>query len=196
MGGFGEIKSESDRIQKHNLSAVVDPVVGNDSTEGYEEGSMWKNGATNEIFQCVNDAVGAAEWINVTDVLTGDVVVVNGSISIGDDAILVPAQITANQNDYNPAGFVDGTGAIVISFMVVDTSGNYNITGIEAPSPAIKNRIVLHNDGSSTVSLINNSGLSLAANRFSLKGNITIQQQEAVELIYDNTISRWIALTI
>lgn len=196
MGGFGQIKSESDRIQKHNLSAVVDPSNTDDSTQGYEEGSMWKNGATNKIFQCVNDAVAAAEWINVTDVLLGNAIVINGSLTIGDDAILTPPQIVGNQNDYNPTGLTDLGGAIIISFMILDSSGNIQITGIQAPSPGAKNRVVLHNDGANTITLINNSGLSLAANRFSLKNNIIIQQQEALEIIYDDTISRWIALTL
>lgn len=49
---------------KHNLAAAVDPVVGDDTADGYAVGSLWINTTADprRVFQCVNPAGGAAVW--------------------------------------------------------------------------------------------------------------------------------------
>jgi hypothetical protein len=64
---FGEIDTDSDHAEYHNLSAVVDPAVTDDSaTGGYEVGSQWFNTVTKTGFMCVDASVGAAVWKKIT----------------------------------------------------------------------------------------------------------------------------------
>jgi hypothetical protein len=44
----------------NNLVATGTPVVGNDSTQGYEPGSIWLYGSA--VYICTSSAVGAAAW--------------------------------------------------------------------------------------------------------------------------------------
>ena len=50
---------------KCNLSAIVNPVVGNDNTQGYSIGSIWANTATQQIFLCADATTGASVWKEV-----------------------------------------------------------------------------------------------------------------------------------
>jgi hypothetical protein len=45
-----------------NLTAVADPTVNNDSTLGYQVGSLWQNSATGQVWIARSVAVGAAVW--------------------------------------------------------------------------------------------------------------------------------------
>lgn len=49
-----------------NFSATNDPVVGNDSTQGYQVGSIWLNTSTGKIFFARSVATGAAVWVPYT----------------------------------------------------------------------------------------------------------------------------------
>lgn len=48
--------------KKSNLTAIVAPGVGNDSSQGYAVGSFWIDTVLNDIYQAANVAVGAAVW--------------------------------------------------------------------------------------------------------------------------------------
>lgn len=50
----------------HNLNATVDPVVGDDSADGYEPSSLWHNTTSGETFLLIDDTVGAAVWVNIS----------------------------------------------------------------------------------------------------------------------------------
>ena len=56
------VESQTDDV-KHNISAIVDPTVNDDSSQGYEPRSTWFNTATGEIFKCIDATVGAAKWV-------------------------------------------------------------------------------------------------------------------------------------
>lgn len=45
-----------------NLNAAVDPTVSNDSTQGYQIGSLWQNATTGRIWMARSVSVGAAVW--------------------------------------------------------------------------------------------------------------------------------------
>lgn len=51
---------------QNNFTALADPTVNNDTTEGYTAGSRWINTTTDEAFVCVDAADGAAIWITTT----------------------------------------------------------------------------------------------------------------------------------
>lgn len=48
--------------RKVNLTAVTDPAVGNDNTQGYGVFSIWVNTATDRIWFCTDAGTGAAVW--------------------------------------------------------------------------------------------------------------------------------------
>lgn len=47
----------------NNFSATTNPGVGNDITQGYTAGSTWINASTNQVFECISSAAGAAVWV-------------------------------------------------------------------------------------------------------------------------------------
>ena len=51
---------------QHNLAAERDPTSGDDSDDGYSVTSLWANVATNTFWGCVDDALNAAVWVELT----------------------------------------------------------------------------------------------------------------------------------
>ena len=51
---------------KHNLSAITDPDVTDDSGDGYSVYSAWVNTTTGEVFVATDVTVGTAIWKNIT----------------------------------------------------------------------------------------------------------------------------------
>jgi len=99
------------------------------------------------------------------------------------NVVLTPAQITSNQNDYNP------TGASSSNVLRLSTDASRDITGF-AFSSAYKTLLV-HNVGSFDIVLKDESASSTAANRFALSGDATLSPDQSVLLWYDTTSSRW-----
>lgn len=96
-----------------------------------------------------------------------------------------PAQLTANQNDWNPWHIE----AAVIRF---STDNSRNITGLAG---GYHGRIgILHNVGSQNAVLVDEDSGSSAGNRFALPGNFTIAPDGLAVLQYDNTSARWRSL--
>lgn len=93
-----------------------------------------------------------------------------------------PAQLTANQNDYNP-----GTGV----YFRLSSDASRDITGIA--NGVDGRRITLANVGTNDIVLKNADANSTAANRL-LTGtgaDVTLGADDSAELIYDATTSRW-----
>ena len=125
--------------------------------------------------------------------------VIDGPWVIGDDSVLAPAALTAAVNDYDPTGWRSSSVVQVMALEVSTDGGNYNITGLAAPSPALRNMLYIQNVGSSgNVILSSQDVASVAANRFYFNGNITLESMEGVLIVYSPTLSRWteIARTI
>lgn len=93
-----------------------------------------------------------------------------------------PAQITANQNDYDPG---DNT------FLRLNTDASRTITGFSQGETG-KNLYVL-NVGSNDLVLANQSASSAAANRIitGYGANLTIPSDGAARLWYDSTTTKW-----
>lgn len=66
MSRFGEILSNSNWPKGNNLNAAVAPSATDDSSAGYEVGSLWVDTTANKAYVCVDDAVGAAVWTETT----------------------------------------------------------------------------------------------------------------------------------
>jgi hypothetical protein len=94
-----------------------------------------------------------------------------------------PAQITADQNDYNPTGL---SGASVLR---LSSDASRTLTGLSGGSDGREARLV--NIGSNPIVLAHDSASSSAANRFSLGANFNLLPSQSVKLWYDATSSRW-----
>lgn len=122
---------------KNNLSSTVNPVVGNDSTEGYSTGSVWENTSTGRMFFCVGNAIGAAVWrelVAYDDATTSITPRTNDLFDLGEpstrfqDVYLSGGVAAQGNSDFDGNVTVDGTinanGTIIASGGVTG-----NITG-------------------------------------------------------------------
>lgn len=89
---------------------------------------------------------------------------------------ITPPQITSDQNNYNPSGLSTA------SVLRLDANPAVNITGLAGGDDG--RIIVIINVGTFTITLKDNSTLSLAQNRFKLNGDIVISPGEGVVLIH------------
>src|SRR4051794_21277672 len=97
--------------------------------------------------------------------------------------ILSPPQITANQNDYNPAGLASA------SVLQLNSDASRNLTGLAGGA---EGRVVaLLNIGGQPIALNDESASSSAANRFTIGATLTIAAKQAAMLRYDGSAARW-----
>jgi hypothetical protein len=94
-----------------------------------------------------------------------------------------PAQITANQNDYNPTGL---SGA---STLRLSSDASRDITGLQGGSDG--RLLLLHNVGSNDLVLKDADSNSTAAYRFALTADFTLEADGVCLIQYDSTSSRW-----
>jgi hypothetical protein len=94
-----------------------------------------------------------------------------------------PAQITANQNDYNP------TGLSTASTLRLNSDASRDITGLAGGADG--RLLFVHNVGAFGLVLKDESVSSAAGNRFALNGDLTLAGDEGCALQYDSTSSRW-----
>ena len=107
---------------------------------------------------------------------------------IGFTGIISPAQITADQNNYNPTGFATA------ETIRLSSDATRNITGLTAGTDG--DFITIFNIGSFNIVLNNEHASSTAANRFALNSDITLLPNHSVRLSYDGTSARWRVLRI
>lgn len=103
-------------------------------------------------------------------------------------AVLSPASIGADQNNYNPTNFAGTT------MLRLTASAAYNITGLAGGERA--RIVIIHNVGSFTITLKDENASSSAANRFTLTADIALASDATLILQYDSTSSRWRAATL
>ena len=121
-------------------------------------------------------------------------VVFNGSRSFGDDTVITPAALTTAQADYDPTGWRDGSGEIIVSVLQLQTdgSGNKQISGLVPSATAKRNIVLIINVGTvNNVVIQNNNAGSAAANRFLLNSNNSLAPNESAQYYYCTTASRW-----
>lgn len=96
---------------------------------------------------------------------------------------LSPAQITADQNDYNPASLADA------AILRLTSDAFRVITGLQGGADGRLMMIV--NVGDYPITIKRESSSSTAAYRFSLPHDVTLFPGEAQLFEYDSTSSRW-----
>jgi hypothetical protein len=97
-----------------------------------------------------------------------------------------PAQITADQNNYNPAGSS--------LFQRWSSDASRNITGLVFSAAQVDGQVhYIWNVGAQNIVLVNESASSTAANRFtnSTGADITLGANKVALVQYDGTTSRW-----
>lgn len=101
---------------------------------------------------------------------------------------LVPTAISANQNDYNPAGLSDA--AVVI----VSATAPFNVTGFAGG--AAGRWLVVYNNGANAITLTNQDAASSAANRVigRAAANTVLAANTGLTLYYSPSISRWLVV--
>ena len=98
-------------------------------------------------------------------------------------AIISPAQITANQNDYSPNGLATA------NVLRISSDAARNVTGLGAVAGG--GLLLLLNVGAFGITLVNESASSTAVNRFAIGADATIAAGRGTHLWYDAASSRW-----
>ena len=102
---------------------------------------------------------------------------------------LTPAQITAAQNDYDPANLATA------SVLRLDLNQTWKVTGLAGGADG--RILVLYNISAgidADLILVAESASSTAANRFAFGNDKIIEPGSSMTLIYDSTASRWRAI--
>jgi len=99
--------------------------------------------------------------------------------------VLVPAQLTANTDDWAPTDYDS------YSLWAISADADRILTGIVAPTLSNGTHLWLYNNGSHTITLMNNGTSSTLANRFQLVGsaNLAVASAHGVHLVYYG--ARW-----
>lgn len=100
--------------------------------------------------------------------------------------IITPTALGANTNDYNP------TGLSTSNVIRLSSTNTFDLTGITAQGSGIT--LILLNVGTNNIILKNNNAGSVAANRFQLTGDITLNGDDFIAIWYDTVSSRWRAI--
>ena len=98
-------------------------------------------------------------------------------------ADISPAQITSNQNDYNPANLATST------ILRLNTDVRRDITGLQQGTDGVVKTIV--NTGVNFLRLVNGSTASSVANRFLFGSDLWLGPAETATIIYDSTNTNW-----
>ena len=109
-------------------------------------------------------------------------------------AFLSPDPLITDVNNYNPIGFKDEKGKIIVSVLrlFTDGTGDRIITGLLSPSKPIGAAVTIQNVGNlDNIIIANNSYLSSPKNRFILNYNMIISPNESVSFVYDEIDLRW-----
>lgn len=106
---------------------------------------------------------------------------VGTSVAFSGD--ISPAQITANQNDYNPPGLSTA------SVLRMSSDASRTITGLAG---GVDGRVLtILNVGTNPIVLSNQDASSTTANRFAFGINVTLAADQTAAVIYDATSQRW-----
>jgi hypothetical protein len=175
-GGTGDARLQISKESSANIASVVF----SDAFSGRAEFGLV--GSDDFKLKVSDDGTTFVEAFTI-DQASGNLALPRGLALTG---VISPAQITANQNDYNPAGFASA------SVLQISSDASRTISGLAGGE---EGRVVcILNVGSQTMTLQDENASSAAANRFTLGANLALAAKQAVILRYDGTAARWFAL--
>ena len=98
---------------------------------------------------------------------------------------LSPAALTVTTNNYNPAGLS------TCNYLRLSATNNVSLTGIQAPSPAVNQFILVVNLGPNNINMLRNNAGSSAGNQFINNNDVLLNANEAVVMMYDSISLGW-----
>lgn len=116
------------------------------------------------------------------------VLTVTGQTTIAGPLALsstITPSITANQNDWAPAGIA---GALRV---FANPSGNFIITGIGGTHVNGQTLYITNVSSTNPITLVGENSSSIATNRLTLGAPISLSANQTTQLIYDSVSSRW-----
>lgn len=155
-------------------------LAGSAGSVGGSSASVVFDIASNLLWVCTTTGTAStAVWTQIGATLSGAVTL---------SSVITPSSLAADQDDYTPTSF--STAAIIRQ----NASADVKITGLDAAASA--GRIVLFQNvaTSNSITLIDESADSTAANRFSLQGDLLLEPDQSAFLWYDATSARWRAV--
>lgn len=106
---------------------------------------------------------------------------------------IAPPAINANTNDYAPPGI---ESANILRLSATAGGGAFNLTGIQAPSPADSRWLQIIHVAGKDVLIKNQDVSSLAANRFFMQGDPRLSVGDSLWFRYSVTDSRWVGVNL
>ena len=179
----------NDILQRRTLDPIYevdrDPLLTDDSGKGVRNGDDWRSTQSGEVFTCIDNTVGAANWVNVTKVLEGTAPIVKFGL------IAAPF-LAADVNDFVIPQLPESNNV----YFVNTSGGNIHISGIDASGIANGQEITFYNVTLNDVTLLNNSPLSLPENRIVagvglLTNDVPMQINDSCTLWRDGFFNRW-----
>lgn len=151
-------------------------VAGYQGNPGGTGASVIWDTVNNILYVCTTSGTAAtAVWTAVAATLSG-AVVING--------VITPTSLAADQNDYQPTGF---SGAARIR---QNSSVAVSITGLDLSQ--VNGRFLTYTNISAfNHTLVDESALSVAANRFALDADLIIPPGQTYEFWWDSASARW-----
>ncbi len=163
------------------------PAIDIDDNGGHDRMRIASGNANTEVLvsngsvSVTADAGTSGLTVQSGTVTTNATAVSGQKISATGD--ISPAQITADQNNYNP------TSLSTSSTLRLNSDAARDITGLQGGSDG--RLLYVHNVGSFNITLKTESGSSTAANRFLFAADIVLTPNKGATLQYDSTSSRW-----
>lgn len=165
------------------ITSVADPSNPQDvATKAYVDSTAWST-----MGGVLPGQAGSAGKFLTTDGVTagwGDLLVgtIPGSFKLS--GVITPAALTADQNNWNPAGLA------TVSVIKASATASRVITGLAGGTDG--RLLILENVGSYTIYLMPENASSAAANRFATPASrIRLQPNHVALLKYDGTAARW-----
>lgn len=148
---------------------------------------------TNNILSAATAAFSGAPAVSATAVRSGNVPQLDAltfTQSLATASTLTPAQITANQNDYNPTGWLTSL------YVRLSSDISRNITGFARDGTNMIK--IIRNVGAQNIVLTHQDAASTANQRIICPGaaSFTIGAGSGAWLIYDGTADRWSVIAI
>jgi hypothetical protein len=175
-GGSGDVRLQLSR----ESAARTASVVFSNAYSGRAEFGL----VGSDAFKLKVSADGSA-WVEAfaIDQASGNLALPRGLALTG---VIAPATITADQNDYAPAGLA------VAAVLQISSNAARSMSGLGGGA---EGRVVsVINVGSQPITLLDEGAGSLAGNRFALGGGLALGARQAALLRYDGTAARWQAI--
>lgn len=131
----------------------------------------------------LTDETGSGLAVFGTSPSLGGLVNITGALQ--RTGISTAAQITADQNNYNPSSQVCVSDTLLLS-----SDASRNVTGLAGGVSGCE--VLIVNNGANPIVLKDSSASSTATNRFQFGGDITLASNQTVRLFYQaDTTNKW-----